>query len=379
MRDFSKVKRIVIKIGSSSLTHQTGKINLLQMELLVRQMADLHNAGLEVILVSSGAVGAGIGKLGLKGRPRTLPEKQAAAAVGQGILVHMYEKFFLEYGITVAQVLLTRGDFADRRRYLNARNALEHLLHIGVIPVINENDTVSVDELKLGDNDSLSALVASMLDAELLVVLSDIEGLYDSDPRSNPQARLLNEVKGVTGELELMAGGAGSALGTGGMATKLQAAKIAGEAGVPMVIAKSTEPNLIRRLLQGEQLGTVFWPREAKLEYKKRWIAFANPVCGKIIIDRGAKAALLNQGKSLLPSGIVNAEGSFEMGNTVSIVDSGGMEIARGMVNYSFREVQKIKGLQTGEIEKVLGHKDYDEVVHRNNMVLLGGVEINDE
>lgn len=375
MRNFENIKRVVIKIGSSSLTHSTGKLNLLQMELLARQMADLHNSGKEVILVSSGAVGAGMGKLGLDRWPRTLPEKQAVAAVGQGLLVHMYEKIFLEYGITVAQVLLTRGDFADRRRFLNASNALEHLLHMNVIPVINENDTVSVDELKLGDNDTLSALVAGLVNAELLVVLSDIEGLYDCDPRQNHKARLLTDVYCINGELEAMAGGAGSGFGTGGMATKLKAAKMAVETGVIMVIAKSTEPNILRRVAQGELVGTVFWPKENKLEYKKRWIAFGSNVSGKLYIDEGARAALIQKGRSLLPTGITGVEGSFDVGNTVSIVDQWGTELARGIVNYSSLDVQKIKGVRTTEISGILGHKDYDEVVHRNNLVILRGVD----
>ncbi|MCD5406875.1 MAG: glutamate 5-kinase [Desulfotomaculum sp.] len=370
-RDFSKIKRLVVKIGSSSLTSASGKLNLPQMELLVQQMAALYHRGLAVILVSSGAVAAGIGKLGLQKRLRTIPEKQAVAAVGQGILIHRYEQFFAQHGVTVAQVLLTRGDFVDRRRFLNARNALEYLLQMKVIPVINENDTVSVDELKLGDNDKLSALVAGLLDAELLVILSDIDGLYDDNPQQNPQAKLLSEVCGITGELQAMAGGAGSAIGTGGMSTKLQAAKMAGETGVTMVIAKSTAPDVLERLIQGETLGTVFWPKTNKLAYKKRWIAFANTGCGKIIVDGGAKVALVQHGKSLLPSGITGVEGHFDIGNTVSIIDDRGLELARGIVNFSAGEVQQIKGKQTTDIVKILGHKDYDEVVHRNNLALL--------
>lgn len=371
-RHFGNVTRVVIKVGSSSLTYPTGKLNLNQMELLVRQMADLHNQGKEVILVSSGAVGAGIGKLGLEKKPRTIPEKQAVAAVGQGILMHMYEKFFLEYGVTVAQVLLTRGDFADRRRFLNARNALERLLQMKVIPVINENDTVSVDELKVGDNDSLSALVAALVDAQLLVILSDIEGLYDRDPRTNPQAKLLPEVYDITGELEAAAGGAGSGVGTGGMVTKLQAAKTAGETGVPMVIAKSNIKNVIGRVVGGDVVGTVFWPRNFRMEHKKRWIAFASTVTGRITVDSGAKDALVKYGKSLLPSGVIGISGNFDVGNTVSIVDSAGTEIGRGLVNFSSFELEKIKGRHTADIEKILGHRDYDEVIHRNNLVLLG-------
>lgn len=369
-RNFRAFKRIVVKVGSSSVAHATGKPNLFQIETLVRQLADLYNQGKEVLLVTSGAIGTGAGKLGLTRRPKTIPEKQAAAAVGQGMLMHIYEKIFAEYGVTVGQVLLTRADFADRRRFLNARNALHALLQFGVIPVINENDTVAVDEIKLGDNDSLSALVAGLVDAEMLILLSDIEGLFTADPRKDPDAALIRDVEEITPEIESLAGGAGSKLGTGGMATKLQAARIAMHSGVVTVIASSGEKDIIRRIISGEETGTVFWPSANKLENKKRWIAYSSAVCGKIFIDEGAARALSRQGKSLLPSGITGVEGSFEMGNTVSIIAPGGREIGRGIVYYSSDEIDKIKGAQTKDIARILGHKDYDEVVHRNNLVL---------
>lgn len=369
-RNFRTFKRIVVKVGSSSVAHATGKPNLFQIESMVRQLADLYNQGIEVTLVTSGAIGTGAGKLGLAERPRTIPEKQAAAAVGQGVLMHIYEKIFAEYGVTVGQVLLTREDFSDRRRFLNARNALHALHQFGVIPVINENDTVAVDEIKLGDNDSLSALVASLVDAELLVLLSDIEGLYTADPRKDPEARLIQDVKELTLEIESLAGGAGSKLGTGGMATKLQAARIAMHSGVVTVIASSEEKDIIRRVIAGEQAGTVFWPSANKLENKKRWIAYSSAICGKIFIDDGAARALARQGKSLLPSGVTGVDGTFEMGNTVSIMGSDGQEIARGITYYSSGEIEQIKGAQTREIARILGYKDYDEIVHRNNLVL---------
>lgn len=367
-RDFSKVKRLVVKIGSSSITYATGRLNLTQLEKLSRQLSDLYNQGLEVVLVSSGAIGAGIGKMGLTRRPRSLPEKQAVAAVGQGMLLHMYEKFFAEYGVTVGQVLLTREDFAARKRFLNARNTLLALLHMGVVPVINENDTVAVDEIRLGDNDNLSALVGGLLDADMLILLSDIDGLYTSDPRTDAGARLINEVNEITPEIEALAGGNGSEMGTGGMVTKLQAARIAMHSGMVTVIARASEENVLRRILAGEPLGTAFWP-SVRLENKKRWIAYGSAVKGKIFIDAGAAKALLEKGKSLLPSGVTGVEGNFDMGNTVSVVHEG-REIARGIINYSAREVEAIKGLKTSEIEKVLGYKDFDEVIHRNNMVL---------
>jgi len=369
-RRFNSLKRIVVKVGSSSVAYATGKLNLFQIESLVRQLCDLHNQGKEVLLVTSGAIGTGAGKLGLAGRPRTIPGKQAAAAVGQGILMHIYEKFFSEYGVTSGQVLLTREDFSDRRRFLNARNALHALLQFGVIPVINENDTVAVDEIKLGENDTLSALVASLVDAELLILLSDIDGLFTSDPRKDPGARFIQEVKEINQEIESLAGGVGSKMGTGGMATKIQAAKIAAHSGVFTVIASSGEKDIIRRIIAGEQVGTVFWPLANKLENKKQWIAYSSAVYGKIFVDEGASMALVKQGKSLLPSGVTGVEGTFEMGNTVSIVGPDGQEIGRGITYYSSAEIGQIKGSQTRDIARVLGHKDYDEVVHRNNLVL---------
>jgi glutamate 5-kinase len=369
-RNFYSMNRVVVKVGSSSVSHTTGKPNLYQIETLVRQLADLHNQGREVILVTSGAIGTGAGKLGLAGRPKTIPQKQAAAAVGQGILMHVYEKIFAEYGVTVGQVLLTREDFSDRRRFLNACNALHAMLSLMVIPVINENDTVAVDEIKLGDNDTLSALVASLVDAGMLILLSDIEGLYTADPRKNTGAELIRDVTELTAEIEALAGGAGSKLGTGGMATKLSAAKIAMHSGVTTVIASSSEKDVVRRILAGEPVGTVFWPNANKLENRKRWIAYSSCVHGKIFVDEGAARVLARQGKSLLPSGVIGVEGPFEMGNTVSIVASNGREIGRGIVNYSSYEVDQIKGAQTREIARILGYSDYDEVVHRNNLVL---------
>ncbi|SFR08278.1 glutamate 5-kinase [Desulfoscipio geothermicus] len=367
-RDFSRMQRLVVKVGSSSLTYATGKLNIEQIERLVRQLVDLHNRGMDVLLVTSGAVGAGMGKLGFTARPRTIPEKQAAAAVGQGILLHMYEKIFAEYGIVVGQVLLTREDFADRRRFLNARHTLQAMLGLHVIPVINENDTVAVDEIKLGDNDNLAALVAGLVDADLLVLLSDVDGLYDGKPGA-AGARVIKEIHEINDKIEALAGGVGSNVGTGGMATKIQAARIAMHSGLVTIIARASETDVLRRLVAGEPLGTAFWP-SVKLVNKKRWIAYGATVCGRIHIDEGAVRALRQNGKSLLPSGVTGVEGSFEMGNTVSVIAPDGREIARGIVNYSAIEVEKIKGKKTGEIAALLGYKDYDEIIHRDNLAL---------
>jgi len=370
LREFGNVRRIVIKIGSSSLAYPTGKLRLARIERLVREMADLHNAGCEVMVVTSGAIGAGMGKLGLKERPKSIPTLQACAAVGQGILMHMYEKFFAEYGITVAQVLLTREDFADRRRFLNARNTLETLLRLHTVPIINENDTIAVEEIKLGDNDQLSALVAVAINANLLLMLSDVDGLYTTDPRTDPRARRIPEIAEITPDIEKLAGTPGSALGTGGMATKLMAARIAVHSGVAMVIAPAGEDNVIRRVLAGEDIGTVFWPVPHKLKNRKRWIAFSATVQGRVFVDAGAAAALALHGKSLLPSGVVGVSGEFGVGSTVSVIDPEGREIARGIVNYSSAELEKIKGVKTTEITRILGEPRCDEVIHRDNLVL---------
>ncbi|MFA5881943.1 MAG: glutamate 5-kinase [Eubacteriales bacterium] len=367
--NFKNIKRLVVKVGSSTLSYATGKLNINRMERLVRGLADLSHSGMEVILVTSGAQGAGIGRLGLSRKPKTIPEKQAVAAIGQGLLMHMYEKLFSEYSIIVAQVLLTREDIMDRKRFLNARNALNALLQLEALPIINENDTIAVDEIKFGDNDTLSALVASLVDAELLILLTDIDGLYTGDPATNKMATRIPVVREINEDIEKLAGGSAPGFGTGGMVTKIQAAKVAMSSGFPMIIAHGKEENVINRILSGEQLGTVFLPKETRLHAKKRWIAFGSNMQGKIFIDEGAQKALLAEGKSLLPTGITYVEGDFEVGNTVGVFFND-REIGRGIVNYPSLEIDKIKGKKTRDIAKVLGYKDFDEVIHRDNFVL---------
>lgn len=369
LRNFENVKRLVVKVGSSTLSYPTGKLNIDQMERLVRQLADLRNSGKEVILVSSGAVGAGIGKLGLGRRPKTIPEKQATAAVGQGLLMHMYEKLFSEYGIVVAQVLLTREDIMDRRRFLNARNALNSLLQLEALPIINENDTIAVEEIRFGDNDTLSALVASLIDAELLIILSDIDGLYTGDPSKDKEATFIPLVRDINGDIERLAGDSGSGLGTGGMVTKIHSARIAMNSGFPMIVAHGRTEKIINRIMAGEPLGTLFLQGENRLHSKKRWIAFGSHVQGRLYIDSGARKALAEDGKSLLPTGIIEVEGNFDIGNTVGVF-FGNVEVGRGIVNYTSQEIRKIMGQKTKDIEKLLGYKDFDEVIHRNNFVL---------
>lgn len=369
--DLSKARRIIVKVGTSTLTHTTGKLHLERMEKLVRQLADLVNRGYEVILVSSGAVGAGMGRLGFQKKPKAIPEKQACAAVGQGILMHMYEKLFAEYGQVVAQVLLTRDDLTFRKRYINAGNALEALLRLGAIPIINENDTVAVDEIRFGDNDTLSALVAGLVRGDVLILLTDIDGLYSANPREDPTAILIEQVDEITPEIEAMAAGAGSKLGTGGMTTKLQAARICVESGAAMIIAHGARPNVLREVMAGDKVGTLFIPKTKPLAGYKRWLAFASECHGRIYIDWGAVHALVEGGKSLLPCGILGSEGDFQAGDLVSMIAPEGYEVARGVSNYSVDQVSLIMGKRCTEIEATLGSKEYDEVVHRDNLTVM--------
>ncbi len=365
------MKRIVIKVGTSTITHTNGLLNLTQMESVVRQIADLHNQGYEVILVSSGSIGAGIGKLGLKTRPKTIPEKQVAAAVGQGILIHMYEKLFSEYGKIVAQILITKEDIHHRTRFLHVRNAFFSLLDQGVVPIVNENDAIAVDEIKLGDNDTLSAIVASISEADLLILLSDIEGLCEADPRVQPDAPLIHTVTEISPYIEQLAGGAGSNLGTGGMVTKVNAAKIATSSGTAMVIVNGSRPGVINEIIRGEDVGTWFQEKQHPLQARKHWIAFGSTPSGVLVIDEGAAKALVQRQKSLLPSGILQVNQEFREGQIVSVVNQEGQELARGITNYSSNDIDLIKGLNTSEIDGKLGYKAYDEVIHRNNLVIV--------
>lgn len=364
----SECRRIVVKVGTSTLTYSNGNLNLMQIEAIVRALSDLHNREMDLILVSSGAVGTGANRMGLKRIPKTLPEKQALAAIGQGALLHIYEKIFAEYNKTVAQVLLTRDDLNDRGRYLNAANTLVTILKMGVIPIINENDTVVYDEIKFGDNDTLSALVAGLVDADLLVLLSDVDGFYDRDPRRHKDARLQPEIREIEASMLSASISKGTTFASGGMYTKLKAAEICMSAGIPMVVANSGERHVIRRLLEGEDIGTLFIPAEGKMQARKKWIAFGSTPQGKLVIDIGAEQALVNRGKSLLPSGVKDLQGEFNRGEIVAVVSPEGREIARGIVNYDSREISAIKGRKSSEIEKLLGCKDYDEVIHRDNL-----------
>jgi glutamate 5-kinase len=370
-RALSRARRIVVKVGSGLITSPgEGPVDHL-IARLAGDLAALVKDGREIALVSSGAIVTGMARLGLSARPRSIPEKQAAAAVGQSALMWHYEQAFGRHGIRVGQVLLTGGDIADRSRYLNARNTLLALLGFGVLPIVNENDTVAVDEIKVGDNDNLAALVAHLIDADLLILLTDVDGLYTGDPRSDPTAHRLETVEAVTDDILGLVFDRAGRVSVGGMATKLQAAQKANASGIPMVIASGREGGTLARLLGDEAIGTYFQPRDDRLAARKRWIAFAVPPQGRLLVDAGAKKALTERGKSLLPSGLTGVEGEFPAGAVVALSEPHGQEFARGLVNYEAAELRKIRGAKTGEIEKALGYKGLDEVIHRDNLVIL--------
>jgi glutamate 5-kinase len=372
-RELTRIRRLVVKVGSGLITAREAGLDPARIGALADELAAVRRHGTEVALVSSGAVVAGMARLRLQVRPRSIPEKQAAAAVGQSALMERYETAFARHGITVAQILLTQADVSARARYLNARNTLTTLLGYGVVPIINENDTVAVEEIKFGDNDNLSALVAQLIDADLLVLLTDVDGLYTGDPSRDPQARKLDTVEAVTPEIERLVWSDAGRVAVGGMATKLQAAQKAAASGVPMVIASGREPGTLARVLRGEPVGTYFPPRGDRLAARKRWIAFAVPPQGRLLVDAGARQALIERGKSLLPSGVVDVEGDFDAGEVVALcaADGDGKEFARGLVNFDAQELRTIRRAKTAEIESLLGYKSFDEVVHRDNLVVL--------
>ena len=362
---------MVVKVGSGVLSR--GGIGLHRTVLadLAAALAGLLGQGLETILVSSGAILAGMEALGLPERPRDLPLKQAAAAVGQSHLMRAYEEAFQPHGRRVAQILLTREDLRHRGRYLNARNTLFTLLRLGAIPIINENDTVAVQEIQFGDNDTLSALVANMAEADLLLILTDIEGLFSADPHRDTSARLIPVVRPQDAVAAFCAEDTGSAASIGGMSSKVLAARRATAAGIPAIVASGLRPGVLNAAVAGEDVGTFFVPSKSRLQSRKRWLAFASLPRGGIMVDEGAKRALVSGGKSLLPSGVRLTRRSFRAGDVVSLVDTRDREFARGLSNYGRDEVEKIKGLRSSEIAAVLGQKPYDEVIHRDNLVIL--------
>ena len=362
---------IVVKVGSSLVTREGSGLNPEAIARLAAQIAALRALDRRCVLVSSGAIAAGVQRLGWKSRPHAMHELQAAAAVGQMGLAQSYESCFREHKLATAQVLLTHADLADRQRYLNARSTLRTLLGLGVIPVINENDTVVTDEIRFGDNDTLGALVANLIEADALVILTDQEGLYDSDPRKNSAAKLITEREATDPALESMAGGTGSALAHGGMLTKVQAARRAARSGAHTVIAAGAEPDVLARLARGEAVGTLLRAGTAPIAARKQWLADHVNVAGRLTLDAGAVTALSRGGKSLLPIGVTGVSGEFDRGAVVACVSPDGKEIARGLVNYSSQESRKIARRASGEIESILGYVDEPELIHRDNLVLL--------
>ena len=361
----------MLKIGSGVLTTPKGNIDETTIKKIASQTSSLVKKGFKVVIVSSGAVAAGKTELGINKPLSDIPSKQAAAAVGQSHLIGHYEKYFKKEKQKTAQILLTHDDISNRSRYLNARNALMTLLSFKVIPIVNENDIVAIEEIKFGDNDTLSALVAHLVGADLLVIISNVNGLFTADPARNKEATFIPLVKKITPEIQKLAGKSSSSTGVGGMDTKLKAAKIAADSGVPTIIVNGNIKDIITRVLEGENLGTFILPVEGKLSTRKHWIAHGLKSKGKLILDIGAKDAILKRGKSLLPSGISEVVGRFDSGDAVSCLDSKEVEFGRGLVNYNSLDLKKIIGKHSSQIEELLGFKLYDEAIHRNNLVIL--------
>ena len=366
-----KARRIVVKVGSSILASVEKGLNHRAFAQLAKEISELKHQGVEVALVSSGAIAAGMGKLGYKTRPRSITQKQATAAVGQSRLMNIYETHFSRHQRMVAQVLLTRDDLSDRQRFLNARNTLLALLELGIVPIINENDTVVVDEIQFGDNDNLSALITNLIEADLLIILTDIDGLCDADPRMHPEAKCIPLVEDVDKDMGDKVGGTAGGTTVGGMVSKVDAARKASRFGIPTVIASGRREGVLHQILKGKQVGTLILPKMETLSSRKHWIAFNLKPRGDIVVDAGAKKAIVQKGKSLLASGVVEINGDFDRGESVSCVGPLGREFARGLVNYSASELKRIKGLRSGQIEKMLGYKYSDEVIHRDDLVVL--------
>ncbi len=361
--------RIVIKIGSNIITREFN-LDYERIHSIVKEVNELMASGHEVLIVSSGAIAAGMGRLCLKERPVEIELKQAVAAVGQSALIWAYEKAFYEFGKVVAQILLTGEDFSQRKRYINSRNTLMTLLKLRIVPVINENDTVATEEIRFGDNDNLAALVSGLIEAQRLFILSDVDGLFDKDPVLHKNARLIETVESFSNELFRYAGSTSTKVGTGGMYSKLLAAQKASMMGVTVHIINGRKEGLIGSILKGKTKGTTILPQE-RLPSRKGWLAYSTRIKGTIMIDDGAVSAIINNGKSLLPSGIIGVHGDFDTGDAVYCVDKRGMRIAKGLTNYSSYEIKKIKGKKTYEIENILGYKYSDEIIHRDNMIVL--------
>jgi glutamate 5-kinase len=371
------VKRVVIKIGSGVLTADDG-LNMAVIEDLTEDICSIKEKKIEIIIVSSGAIACGLRKIGISKRPQSVSQQQAMAAVGQSSLIMTYEECFARHGHKVAQILLTRDDLTHRRRYLNARNTLFTLLSWKIIPIINENDTVVVDEIKFGDNDNLSAMVTNLTESQLLVNLTNIDGLFDMDPRIHKKAKLIKTVNKIDRKVSRFASSIPGFLGTGGMGSKIKAAQKVALGGVPTIIANGLKPGILKKIFTGQQEGTLILPKDTALCARKHWIAFTKAPKGEIVIDRGAENALVKHGKSLLPSGIKEVKGRFGLGNSVLLINEAGKEIAVGMVNYHSSDINKIIGAKSVDIESILGFKHDDEVIHRDNLVLADQMDQGD-
>lgn len=362
-------KRVLIKIGSAVLSGEDG-LDLQIIEQLVDEMAQLKKKGYQIVIVTSGAIASGKHRMGISGKLKSMPQKQAAAAIGQGRLMRVYSNAFGKYDLYVAQILLTMSDLTDRKRFLNIRNTLSTLIEWGVIAVINENDTVAVDEIKFGDNDHLAAMITNTIEAHLLINLTSTEGLYDRNPSESKKAKLIPLVKEFTKEIESAATEETTSIGMGGMKSKVLAAKKVTAFGIPCIIAPGRRKGVLQDIFAGKEIGTLFLPTSEHLSSRKHWIAFTLRSRGKLIIDEGAKKALLEEGKSLLPSGVVGVEGDFAIGDPVTCVDMEGITVAKGLANYGAPEIRKIMGVKSSRIEQILGYKDYDEIIHRDNLAI---------
>jgi len=368
----SKVKRIVVKIGSSSLTSPLGGLDTQNLQKFTSEISEIKDNNLEVIIVTSGAIAAGLKYLNIQEKPKKYSMLQAIAAVGQHDLMRVYSSYFYKNNKKVGQILVTREDTTKRQQFLNIKNTIISLLELDVIPIINENDSVALDEIKFGDNDTLAALIAGLVEADLLIILSDIDGFFDKNPRINPDAKLISEVYDIDEKIEKAAGGIGSCVGSGGMVTKIRSAKICVFSGIPMIIANSREKDVIKRILSGENIGTFFVPKEnKKLKSLKRWIAYGMITKGSIKIDKGAEDAIVNNGKSLLPVGIINVEGYFLKGDNILVLSADDRMIAKGISNLASDAIKMIQGKREEEILKEFGHEFCCEIIHRDNLVVF--------
>jgi glutamate 5-kinase len=368
----SQAQTVVIKVGTNVLTSEDGRLAPARMQALADQLQRIRATGRKVALVSSGAIGAGVGRLGMGKRPTDLPHLQACAAIGQSFLMRAYQECFDRYGLNAAQILLTASDFDNRARYLNARNTILTLFEWGVLPIINENDTVSVAEIKFGDNDHLAAIVTNLLQAPLLILLTSVDGLFSSDPRADPTAKKVATVEHIDSSVLDLAGSGQTTLGTGGMRSKLRAARIATAAGESVIMADGANPRTLDAIFSSEPVGTLFLPHGISLPAWKRWLGFTARPKGKIAVNDGAKAAVQEQGKSLLPVGVMAIHGIFHKGDVVSLCDAAGVEFARGLTNYSANDAKRVLGLRTENVREILGVVPYEEIVHRDNLVVTG-------